>query len=181
MRSRVRSGIVTAAGAVASIIIAISVNFATGSSLSQWSDTASIVAAVAAAVGLLGAVAATFYAEHATNAEAQAGNAQEQLGFKLIRIFATMEKEASLQYQRQSHTASSRPLSLREVRAIMADSGVWDDQDQLGFDLATRTRNAIVHGDLDQVDPLDLQYATEKAEQLLKKIQEAETTRWPTE
>jgi hypothetical protein len=173
MRLRARGAIGVGVGIVGSIALAIAVNIATGSSIDQWSTTASIVSAVIAFIGLLGAIASTFFAERATKAKDEAEHVQEQLAFRLIRTFADIEKEASLGYQKKSQTESRRPLSLREVRAIMADSGVWDDQDQIGFDLATRARNAKVHGDLDKVDPLDLQYANEKAEQLLKKVQEA--------
>jgi hypothetical protein len=172
MRSRMRISIWATVGLIGSVALAVAVNFATGSSIARWSSAASIVSVVVAVVGLLAAASSTFFAERATNAEDKAERVQEQLGFKLIRTFAAIEKEASLGYHRQSRAASPRPLSLREVKAIMADSGVWDDQDQISFDLATRARNAIVHGDLDKVDPLDLEYANEKAERLLKKLQE---------
>ncbi|HEY6315850.1 MAG TPA: hypothetical protein VIY52_34285 [Streptosporangiaceae bacterium] len=181
MTSRMRAGILTAVGIIGGVAVAVAVNLATGASIDQWSTAASVVAAVAAVVGLLAAVSTTFFAERATSAADKAERDQEQLGFRLIRTFAAIEQEASLGRQRQSHALSPRPLSLREVSVIMADSGVWDDQDQIGFDLAVRARNAIVHGDLDKVDPLDLQYANEKAEQLLKKVQEAETFGRPTE
>jgi hypothetical protein len=168
-------------GIIGAVVVAVAVNFATGARIDQWSSAASIVAAVTAAIALLASIGAAFYAERASSAADKAELDQEQLGFRLIRTFAAIEKEASLGRQRQSHTSSPRPLSLREVSVIMADSGVWDDQDQIGFDLAVRARNAIVHGDLDKVDPLDLQYANEKAEQLLKKVQEAEAFERPTE
>jgi hypothetical protein len=58
----------------------------------------------------------------------------------------------------------------------MASVGAWNYGDQIGFDLATRARNSVVHGDLDEIDPVDLQYAVDKAEQLLKKLQRAEST-----
>jgi hypothetical protein len=179
--SRKLSVLWAAVGIIGAVAIAVAVNFATGGRVDQWSNAASIAAAVTAAIGLLAAIGATFFAERASSAADKAESDQEQLGFRLIRTFAAIEQEASLGRQRQSQASSPRPLSLREVRVIMADSGVWDDQDQLGFDLAARARNAIVHGDLGKLDPLDLQYANEKAEQLLKKVKEAETFGRPTE
>jgi hypothetical protein len=171
MRSRRRFIIWATVGVVGSTALAIAVNVATGSSISEWSNAASIVSAVVAILGILAAIISTFFTARTTNAEDEARRVQEQLAFRLIRTFAAIEKEVS--YQQTNQAASPRPLSLREVEVIMADSGVWDDQDQIGFDLATRVRNSIVHGDLDQVDPPDLRYANEKAEQLLKKVQGA--------
>lgn len=177
MRSRVGSswwvGAGTIGAALVTIAVTIAVNFATGASISEWSNTASIVAAAVAVVGLLSAVAATFFAARANNAADKTARDQEQLGFRLIRTLAAIEKEASLGNQGQLQSTSRRPLSLREIGFIMSDSGVWDDQDQISFDLAVRARNAIVHGDLEKVDPLDLRYANEKADQLLKKVREA--------
>jgi hypothetical protein len=162
-----------AAGAAGLTGLAIAVNVATGSSLDQWSTTASIVSGAVGVLGVLGAAFSAFFALRTTDAKDKANHAQEELAFKLISTFANIEKEATLGYQQKIQAESPRPLSLREVRRIMADSAVWDDQDQIDFDLATRTRNAIVHGDLDEVDPGDLRSANEKAQQLLKKVHEA--------
>lgn len=181
MTSRKRSVLWATVGVIGAVAITVAVNFLTGARIDQWSSAASIAAVVTATVGLLAAIGATFLAERASSAADKAEDDQEQLGFRLIGTFAAIEQEASLGYRRQNHASSPRPLSLREVRAIMADSGVWDDQDQISFDVAARARNAIVHGDLGKLDPLDLQYANEKAEQLLKKVQEAETFGRPTE
>ena len=181
MTSRNLSVLWAAAGIIGAVAVAVAVNFATGARIDQWSSAASIVTVVTAAIALLVSIGATFFAARASSAADEAERDQEQLGFRLIRTFAAIEKEASLGRQRQSHASSPHPLSLREVSVIMADSGVWDEQDQIGFDLAVRARNAIVHGDLDKVDPVDLQHANEKAEQLLKKVQEAEAFGRPTE
>jgi len=173
VRLGLRWAIWAAVAVVGTIAVAIAVNAATGSSIDQWSQTASIVSAVIAFVGLVVATTSTFFAQRTTNAEDKARLDQEQLAFRLIHTFADIEKEVSLGYQQKGRAESPRPLSLREVRVIMADAGIWDDQDQIGFDLATRARNAIVHGGLEEVEPLDLRYANEKAEQLLKKAQQA--------
>jgi phosphate/sulfate permease len=172
--------LVAVAVVVGSIALGIAVNFATGSSLSQWDSTASIVAAAVGVLGVLIAVLSSFIAERSSNAEDKAELTHEQLAFKLIRTFAAIERDAS-EYQLRSKAVASRPLSLREVRSMMADIGVWNYEDQIAFDLATRARNSIVHGDLNEIDPLDLQYAVDKAEQLLRKLQGAEPTERPME
>jgi hypothetical protein len=167
--------------AVGSIVAGLAVNISTGSSLSAWDGAASAVAAGIGLLGVLVAVSTAFVAERSSNSEVKAELSHEQLAFNLIRTFAAIEKSASTDYRRRHKDVTQRPLSLREVRDEMASAGVWNYEDQIAFDLATRARNAIVHGDLNEVDPLDLRYANDKAEQLLKKVQLAETTERPTE
>jgi hypothetical protein len=160
-----------AAGVVALTTISIVVNFATGSSIDQWNNVAAITSIAVAAVALLAAVISSFLAGRTNESTDEVSAAQKELAFRLIRTFSDIEKKASLDYQQENPTESPHPISLRQVRVMMADSGAWDDQDQIAFDLATRTRNNIVHGDLGQVGLNDLRDANKNAENLLKKMQ----------
>jgi uncharacterized protein YutE (UPF0331/DUF86 family) len=157
MRPRTRSTIYTIVGVAAALTVGLVV-FATGSGNAN-------TIAVAAAVAGLGAAVSSFFAARAQNSEAEASRTQLELAYKLIEAFTDIENESA-------SPDSHQPPSLRDVKATMASSGVWDDQDQISFDVAVRARNAIVHGDLAEVDKRDLQTAVEKADQLLRKMQE---------
>jgi hypothetical protein len=140
------AAVATAAGAT---VLAIAVNVASGSGIAQWDQASGVVAGAVGTIGLLVAAISTFLSQRATSAEDEAERTRERLATNLIRTFAAMEKEA-LKYKQKDPGESLRPISLCEVRSTMNGAGVWDDQDQIGFDLATRARNAIVHGDLGQ-------------------------------
>ncbi|MEU7917841.1 hypothetical protein [Micromonospora zamorensis] len=170
-------GLALGAGLVVAITgLGVLANYATGSDLEQWDKVGSWVSAATAAVGVVVAAISTFFAQRALSAQEKSEQFRERLAFRLIRTFAALEVEALEYEQPVDENAPRRPLSLREVRAVMVAGKVWDSQDQIGFDLATRARNAIVHGDLKQLDLLDLRYANEKADQLLKKLRTASRT-----
>ncbi|GGM43890.1 hypothetical protein ACFFX1_24135 [Dactylosporangium sucinum] len=175
MNRTARRVLLAVAFVVATTAVGVATNYATGARLDDWDKAASWVSAGVAAASLLVSAFAAFFTQRAFNTEERARVAREQLAFTLIRSFAAIEQEA-LNYGKRSAGRPDRPLSLREVRALMADSEVWNDQDEIGFDLATRARNSIVHGDLEKVDILDLRYANEKAQHLLGKIRSATHT-----
>jgi hypothetical protein len=133
-----------------------------------------LVSAVVAALTLVGAVTLAFFNQRAVNIREESEQVREQLAFKLIRTFASIEQEL-LEYEGRlgSEVKPSRPLSLREVKSAMIAGQVWNTDDQINFDLATRTRNSIVHGDLEKLGLLDLRYANEKADALLAKMRNA--------
>lgn len=175
MKPAVRRSLMAAIFVVGSVAVAISVNYATGSGLNELDQTASVVSALLGFVALIVAVFAQFRAQRSFDAASKAEEEREQLGFRLIRTFALIEQNAT-EYQRLLGEKPKRPYSLREVGNMMSGAGVWGHEDRIGFDLATRARNAIVHGDLDSVDLVDLRYADEKARQLLTKIRSAAST-----
>ncbi|GAA0734596.1 hypothetical protein Drose_28900 [Dactylosporangium roseum] len=175
MNRTVRRVLLAVAFVVATTAVGVATNYATGARLDDWDKAASWVSAGVATASLLVAAFSGFYAQRALNTEERARVTREQLAFTLIRSFAAIEQEA-LDYGKRSVGRTDRPLSLREVRALMANSEVWNDQDEIGFDLATRTRNSIVHGDLESVEILDLRYANGKAQHLLEKIRSATRT-----
>lgn len=148
-------------------------NIATGSDVKQWGEVGSWVSGAVAAVGVVAAIISTFIAQRALSAQEKSERLRERLAFRLIRTFAAIEREALEYEQPVDVSLPRRPLSLREVRIAMIADRIWDRQDLFGFDLAMRARNAIVHGDLKQLDMIELKYANEKADQLLEKLRDA--------
>jgi hypothetical protein len=98
---------------------------------------------------------------------------KERAAIQLIQTLASIERSALkvLRGRQWNAMRASRPLSLPQIRTTMLDLDVWTKEDTIGFDIALRARNAIVHGDLKEVDMVDLKYAVEKAKQLLDKVQ----------
>lgn len=170
MSRNVRTLVFALLAAAGGVLVAVGTNYATGSSLDSWDSTASWVSVAVATAGIMTSVVAAFLAHRASSAAETASDLKEQLAFRLIRTLAAMEQEA-LKSEDRVPGVAQRSISLREVKLIMTAAQVWDTQDQIGFDLATRARNSVVHGDLDGLDMVDLRYANEKAEQLLKKMQ----------
>ncbi len=98
---------------------------------------------------------------------------RERAALLLIRLMASIEQ---LVQDRDKGSLGSRggtaqPVSLQQVRLRMSNDGVWTKEDVIGFDIAVRARNKIVHGDIGDVDPIDLAYAVAKSRQLREKIQ----------
>jgi len=155
---------------IATVGAGVLTNLLTGGA-QQWDQAASIVSAIVAVVGLLVSVVAAFIAQRASNSAVDAAHNKESLAFGLLFAFSNIEKEALK--PRWNIESPSRQVSLREIRSAMIEASVWEERDVILFDLATQTRNAVVHGDLDEIDPIDLRYATEKAELLLGKMRAA--------
>ena len=123
-------------------------------------------------LGLIGSVVglfATLFSYRQAAFSPSAAEEKEQVAAQLIQTLAQMEQSARNVLQDRQY--ESRPLSLRQVQARRRELDIWTGEDTIGFDIARRARNAIVHGDLQDVDIVDLRYATEKTKQLLDKIQ----------
>ncbi|MFU8871034.1 hypothetical protein [Micromonospora sp. SL4-19] len=168
MSSRVVRLTVVAAAVLSVVAVPLVANLVTDSWKLSGTASALIGASIAAAtVTLAGAIINLL--KHPESI-ASSDN-KERTAFRLIRTFASMERAAEAIEVRDSVGKPYKMhLSLRDVWTLMSTLGVWDREEQIGFDLALRARNAIVHGDLDELDVLDLTYATEKAERLLEKM-----------
>ncbi|MFE7870192.1 tetratricopeptide repeat protein, partial [Micromonospora humida] len=128
---------------------------------------------ILSAVGLIGALVGVLVSARQLGIERAAGAEKEQAAINLIdsldeieRLVVEIQRRGP---QRFPHARSY--VSLRQVRNVMVGFGVWRASDLVGFDLAVRARNAVVHGDIAQVDDVDLEYAAYKAGKLLEKAQ----------
>lgn len=176
-RRAVRVLIVAATGIAIILAGVFLANLSIGSGLDNWDKVGSFFASVAvASLALLaGVFFSGFASERLRSAERDLERSKEDLAYSLIRsFFAAIEKAGQKKLAGDGKIAS-RPISLRDVADIMLSHGVWSEQDRIGFDLARRARNSIVHGDLEEVDIVDLKYANEKkVNQLLRKINESQ-------
>ncbi len=177
-RRAVRVLIVAATGIAIILAGVFLANLSIGSGLDNWDKVGSFFASVAvASLALLaGVFFSGFASERLRSAERDLERSKEDLAYSLIRsFFAAIEKSWAKRSLQGTEKIASRPISLRDVADIMLSHGVWSEQDRIGFDLARRARNSIVHGDLEEVDIVDLKYANEKkVNQLLRKINESQ-------
>lgn len=152
-----------------SVILApVSSNLITIKGVLAWEGLGSVLTAA----GFLAALLTMAYGYRLAATPSSLSEKKKLTAIRLIQTLASIEKTALkvLQGRPQSTMHESHPLSLRQIRVAMLDLGIWTREDTIGFDIALRARNAIVHGDLQSVDTVDLGYAVEKAEQLLGKI-----------
>ena len=177
-----RFWISTVAGALtATVIILIALSNNLISSLEdadKWSGVASLVFAIGVLVTTLIPTLRKVEASESRDADAK-----DRLAMLLIRSLATVERKAQ-DYLRRPDAAdrvdpvtaqslprlATRPIALRQIAEIMQRNDFWTSEDLLGFDLAVRARNAIVHGDIEKLEMLDIRYAHDKVQQLLSKM-----------
>ncbi|MEU6788074.1 hypothetical protein ABZ912_53540 [Nonomuraea angiospora] len=168
-RTRASRAVYIIGSAILVVGTSILVNFATGASLEKWDSAASLVSILAAVAGFVGATATVFFSERAANAAEEADNVKNRLAIQLLNTLSDMEREVR-KIEGLNPERTDRIISLREIGKTMIATQNWNTHDRIGFDLAIRARNSIVHNDLDSLDVIDLTYASEKAEQLLQKM-----------
>jgi hypothetical protein len=152
--------------------VPVFVNLIVANGALGWEGTTWTLSAVAGAAALL----VTVFGYREVGAVPSFGEEREQAAIQLIEAMASIEQLTLNVFRglQQNTARESRRLSLRRIRDAMVELGAWTEEDAIGFDIALRARNAIVHGDLQEVDMVDLKYAIEKTKQLLGKIKELE-------
>lgn len=150
--------------------IPVFVNLIAANGALGWEGTTGTLSAVAGTVALL----ATVFGYRAVEAAPSVDGEKDLAAIQLIGAMASIEQSTLNVFldSRQNAARGLRQLSLRQIRDTMVELGVWRKEDAIGFDIALRARNAILHGDLKEVDMVDLKYAIAKTKQLLEKIEE---------
>jgi hypothetical protein len=161
--------VATAAGAIVSVtavvVVGIAANLATGGSLPKeltWASSGALLVLSLVVSALL----------YRRSAPSPAWSRAHRTGEQLVAAVAQLEGRANDLLNRDLLINSETPTSLSRMRIQLVEQGVWTDDDLMALDAALTSRNAVVHGDIDQIDSVGLDEALASIERLTVKLEQ---------